>query len=61
MLREDEPQAASSIVGSIHFMSLAASAAIRPYSHAVFVSICHGPSISLPRHQNFTLCGFSHP
>ena len=34
---------------------------MRPYSCAVLASICHGPSISLPRHQNFTPCGCSQP
>ena len=52
MLRPDEPQAASSMVGSTHFIILAASAAMRPYSGGVFAPICQGPSISLPRHQN---------
>ena len=28
---------------------------------AVLYSICQGPSISLPRHQNLTSCGFSQP
>ena len=59
MLRPEEPQAASSIEGSIHFIILEASVAMRPYSVAVFISICHGPSISLPRHQNLMSCGFS--
>src|SRR5215468_7323480 len=61
MRRPDEPQAASSIEGSIHFIILAASRAMRPYSWAVLASICQGPSISLPRHQNFTPCGLSQP
>ena len=61
MVRPDEPQAASSIEGSIHFIILAASVAMRPYSVAVFISICHQPSISLPRHQNLMSCGLSQP
>src|SRR4030095_10323680 len=61
MRRPDEPQAASSMEGSIHFIILAASWAMRPYSTAVLASICHGPSISLPRPQNFTACGLSQP
>ena len=55
--RAEEPQDETSMVGSTHFMTLPASAATRPYSAAVFPQICHGPSISLPRHQNFTACG----
>ena len=58
---EDEPQAASSIVGSVSLIIFAASVAMRPYSSAVLAPICHEPSISLPRHQNFTSCGFSQP
>ena len=61
MLRPDEPHAASSMVGSTHFISLAASAAMRPYSAGVFAPICQGPSISLPRHQNLMPCGRSRP
>ena len=57
MVRPEEPQAASSIAGSTHFIILAVSAARRPYSGGVFASICQGPSISLPRHQSFTPCG----
>ena len=34
---------------------------MRPYSVAVFISICHQPSISLPRHQNLMSCGLSQP
>src|SRR6516165_8916507 len=52
--RPEEPHAASSIEPSTHFIILAASVAMRPYSCAVLASICHGPSISLPRHQNLT-------
>ncbi len=61
MLRPEEPQAASSIVGSIQRISFAASFATMPYCVAVLYSICQGPSISLPRHQNLTSCGFSQP
>src|SRR5258707_7504805 len=61
MRRLDEPQTASSSERSTHFIILAASWAMRPYSVAVLASICHGPSISLPRHQNLTSCGFSQP
>ena len=39
----------------------AASAAFIPYSLAVMCPICQVPSISLPRHQYFTPCGFSMP
>src|SRR5215467_14550676 len=59
--RPEEPHAASSIEPSAHFIILAASAAIRPYSCAVLASICQGPSISLPRYQNLTPCGCSQP
>ena len=54
------PRARSS--GSIQLMSLAASSrdACR-IRFAVLASICQGPSISLPRHQNLTPCGFSQP
>ena len=61
MLRPEEPTAASSIDGSTIRISFAASVATRPYSVAVFEPICQGPSISLPRHQNFTPCGASQP
>ena len=61
MLRPDDPQAASSTEGSTQRITFAVSTAIRPYSSAVFDPVCHGPSISLPRHQNFTLCGCSQP
>src|SRR3981081_2119113 len=61
MLRAEEPQAASSMVGSIHRIILAASRATAPWAVAVLYSICQGPSISLPRHQSLTLCGFSQP
>ncbi len=59
MLRLDEPQAVSVTPGSTQRMTLAVSCATRPYSSAVFWQICHGPSISLPRHQNLMPCGFS--
>ena len=39
------------MVGSTHFIILAASLAICPYSTAVLCPICQGPSISLPRHH----------
>ena len=61
MLRPDEPTAASSMVGSVRRMSFAASVATRPYSAAVLLPICHGPSTSFPRHQNLTAWGFSQP
>src|SRR4051812_37516839 len=32
-----------------------------PYSVAVTCPICHGPSISFPRHQCFTLWGSAYP
>ena len=38
--------------GSTSRIALAVSAASRPYSSAVFCPICHGPSISLPRHHS---------
>jgi hypothetical protein len=59
MLRPDEPQAASSIEGSIQRIIFAASLATRPYWVAVLYSICQVPSISLPRHQNLMPCGVS--
>ena len=43
--------------GSTQRMIFAASCAMRPYSAAVLAQVCQGPSISLPRHQNFTPCG----
>ena len=55
MLRPEEPQAASSTFGSSHVISLAVSAAIRPYSVAVLAAICQSPSSSLPRHRSRTL------
>ncbi len=61
MLRPEEPQAASSIEGSIQRIILPASLAMRPYSVAVLYSICQGPSISLPRHQNLMACGSFQP
>ena len=61
-MEEDElPQAISSISGSVDFISLAASQAMRPYSSAVRWPICQGPSISLPRHQVRMPKGFSKP
>ena len=45
--------------GSMPRACWAMSRALRPYSRAVRVPICQGPSISLPRHQYFTLCGCS--
>ena len=61
MLWADEPQAASWMVGSTERSSFAVSTAMRPYSSAVLRPICHGPSISLPRHQKRTPCGCSWP
>ena len=61
MLRPEDPQAASSIDGSTQRIILAASLAMRPYSVAVLYSICQGPSISLPRHQNLMPCGSFQP
>jgi hypothetical protein len=61
MLRAEEPQTANSTDLSVHFIIFAVSVAMRAYSVAVFRSICHGPSISLPRHQNLTSCGCSQP
>src|SRR5512135_2711271 len=57
----EEPQATSSMVGSIHFMVLAVSTASRPYSSAVLAPICQGPSISLPRHHSLTPYGAGEP
>ena len=54
MERPDEPQATSSIPGSIIRMARAVSVATRAYSSAVLWPICQGPSISLPRHHIFT-------
>ena len=51
------PQATSSMVGSTARIAAALSAARRPYSAAVVAPICHGPSISLPRHHVRTPCG----
>ena len=52
-IRELElPTTHSSIDGSTSRIALPASAASRPYSTAVFCPTCHGPSISLPRHQS---------
>ena len=45
------------MVGSCHFMILAASSALAPYSAAPRAPICQGPSISLPTHHRGTLCG----
>src|SRR3954451_25216223 len=50
-----------SIDGSTSRIALPASAARRPYSTAVFWPICHGPSISLPRHQSRTPDGAGWP
>ena len=55
------PQATSSTFGSIRRIALAVSAASRPYSVAVFWPICHGPSISLPRHHSRMSCGSRTP
>ena len=52
-----EPQAMSCVPGSTTRIWRADSRALRPYSRAVMWPICHGPSISLPRHQYRTLCG----
>src|SRR4029450_4663808 len=59
--RAEEPQDETTIEGSTHFMTLPASAAMRPYSVAVFLQICQGPSISFPRHQNLTPGGSLKP
>ena len=56
-----EPQTTNSIVGSIRFISLAASQATRPYSDALFAHACHEPSTSLPKHQSLTPCGAPSP
>src|ERR1019366_5381817 len=56
-----EPQAIRWIDGSRTRICRAASVAFIPYSRAGMCPICHGPSISLPTHQYFTLCGCSYP
>ena len=61
ILEFELPTTQSSIEGSIRRIALPASAASRPYSTAVFCPICHGPSISLPRHHSFTPCGSGCP
>ena len=48
----EEPHATTSMESSVHFIIFAASLATRPYSYAVLRPICHGPSISLPRHHS---------
>src|SRR6185312_8117136 len=45
------PHATSSIDGSTWRIAAAQLRASRPYSVAVLWPSCHGPSISLPRHQ----------
>ena len=55
------PATTSSTSGSMKRMRRAVSAAIRPYSSAVLWPICHGPSISLPRHQTRMPNGASLP
>ena len=55
------PQATSSIDGSTRRIALPASAASRPYAVASIWPICHGPSISLPRHHTRTPCGSGWP
>ena len=55
------PHATSSIDGSTRRIAMAASAARRPYSAALVCPICHGPSISLPRHQVRILYGSAWP
>src|SRR6188508_1977658 len=57
----EEPQAINLRLGSRTRNCCAASRALRPYSRAVIVPICQGPSISLPRHQYLTLCGCAKP
>src|SRR5215471_15388370 len=57
----DAPAAISLILGSVHFISLAASSAKAPYSAALRWPICHGPSISLPSPQYVTFHGASRP
>ena len=61
ILEFELPHTQSSIEGSTRRMALPASAAIRPYSSAVFWPICQGPSISLPRHHSFTPYGSDRP
>ena len=46
-----EPQAMSWSPRSTTRICCAASRALRPYSRDCICPICHGPSISLPRHQ----------
>jgi hypothetical protein len=55
------PQATSSTEGSTRRIALAVSAASRAYSPAVLWPICHGPSISLPRHQSLMSYGSTAP
>jgi hypothetical protein len=55
------PHATSSIDGSTRLIALAVSAASRAYSCAVLWPICHGPSISLPRHHSLMSCGSAKP
>src|SRR5215468_1693209 len=57
MLRLEEPHATSSMLGSSQRISLADSRASVPYSRAVLAPICHGASISLPKHQSLTAWG----
>src|SRR5580658_4515056 len=57
MPRPDEPQATNSMVLSRPRISFAAWSARRAYSSAGTCPACHGPSISLPRHQILTPYG----
>src|SRR5215469_13707393 len=57
----EAPAAISLILGSVHFMSLAASSAKAPYSAALRCPICQGPSISLPSPQYLTFHGSARP
>src|ERR1017187_8903227 len=56
-----DPQAINFRDGSTACIWRAASWAFIPYSVAVMCPICHGPSISLPRHQYSTLYDCSVP
>src|SRR5208282_4566975 len=57
----DDPQTINSSERSKARKVLATSLARRPYSSAVLWPTCHGPSISLPRHQCLTANGSARP
>src|SRR4051812_24688775 len=57
----DEPHTTNSSDLSKARSVFAVSLASRPYSSAVLWPTCHGPSISLPRHQSLTSKGSARP